>query len=52
MSKKVEFSVFCLESYKVYKSLTGKQVVDLFRRYGVFEYLRARAGILGYLYPR
>lgn len=53
MSKKVEFSVFCLESYKVYKSLTGKQVVDLFRRYGVFEYLNEFYDVLhttGYQY--
>ena len=26
MSKETEFTVFCMESYKVYKSLSGKQV--------------------------
>ena len=35
----MEFTVFCLENYKAYKSLTGKQTVDLFERYGVFDYL-------------
>ncbi|MFR8854769.1 MAG: DUF3791 domain-containing protein [Oscillospiraceae bacterium] len=32
MSKETEFTVFCMESYKVYKSLSGKQVSDLFRQ--------------------
>ncbi len=40
MSKEMEFSVFCLENYKAYKSLTGKQAVGLFLQYGVFDYLR------------
>ena len=39
MSKETAFSVFCLESYKAHKSLTGKQTAELFRRYGVFDYL-------------
>ena len=39
MSKETAFAVLCLESYKVYKSLTGKQTAELFRRYGVFDYL-------------
>lgn len=39
MSKETAFSIFCLESYKVYKSLTGKQTAELFHRYGVFDYL-------------
>ena len=28
MSKETAFAVFCLESYKVYKSLTGKQPAE------------------------
>ena len=40
MDKEMEFIIFCIENYKVYKSLTGKQTVDLFKRYGVFDYLR------------
>lgn len=35
MSKETEFTVFCMESYKVYKSLSGKQVYDLFCQYDV-----------------
>ena len=40
MSKETEFTVFCMESCKVYKSLSGKQVYDLFRQYDVFDYIR------------
>ena len=39
MSQESRFAVFCMESYKVHKSLTGKQVSELFEKYGVFEYI-------------
>lgn len=39
MSKEMEFTVFCLENYKLHKSITGKQALELFIRYGVFDYL-------------
>ena len=50
MSKETAFAVFCLESYK---SLTGKQTAELFRRYGVFDYLNEFYDVLhttGYQY--
>ena len=53
MSKETAFSVFCLESYKAHKSLTGKQTAELFRRYGVFDYLNEFYDVLhttGYQY--
>ena len=53
MSKVTAFAVFYLESYKVYKSLTGKQTAELFRRYGVFDYLNEFYDVLhttGYQY--
>ena len=53
MNKETAFSVFCLENYKVYKSLTGKQTVELFSRYGVFDYLNEFYDVLhmtGYQY--
>src|SRR5699024_3228602 len=40
MSQETAFAVFCIENYKVHKSLTGKHTEALFRRYGVFDYLR------------
>jgi len=53
MSQEAQFTVFCIESYKMHKSLTGKQVVNLFERYGVFEYIREFYDVLhttGYQY--
>jgi len=53
MTKETEFIIFCLESYKVHKSLTGKQVYELFEKYGVFEYIREFFDVLhttGYQY--
>lgn len=40
MSNKLSFTVFCLENYKEHRSLTGKQTLDLFTQYGVFDYIR------------
>ena len=53
MSQETKFAVFCPESYKVHKSLTGKQTAELFEKYGVFEYLYEFYDILhttGYQY--
>ena len=40
MSKELRFTVFCMENYKVYRKLTGREVLELFERYDVFEYIR------------
>ncbi len=40
MSKEMTFAVFCLENYKMHRSITGKEAAELFRKYGVFDYLR------------
>lgn len=40
MCAETKFIVFCMESYKVHKSLTGKQVAQLFEKYGVYDYIR------------
>ena len=53
MSQETKFTVFCLESYKVHKALTGRQVFDLFEKYGVFDYIREFYDVLhtaGYQY--
>ena len=39
MSKEARFSIFCMESYKAYRNVTGKEVLKLFKENGVFEYL-------------
>lgn len=53
MSKEGQFAVFCMESYKTHKSLTGREVLELFQKYGVFEYIREFYDVLhttGYQY--
>ena len=40
MSEETKFTVFCMESYMAHKSLSGRQVYDLFQKNGVFDYLR------------
>jgi len=39
MSEAGKFLVFCIEQYKSAKNLTGKQSIELFRKYGVSEYI-------------
>ncbi len=39
MSKQGEFLVYCLEMYKAAKNMTGRQTVELFKRYGVTDYV-------------
>jgi hypothetical protein len=40
MSKESDFIVFCIENYKAYKNMAGKQTLALFQRYGVIDYIR------------
>lgn len=41
MDKKInDFIIFCMELYKYKEKLTGKQVYELFEKYGVFDYLQ------------
>ena len=40
MSKEMSFAVFCMENYKYHRNLNGKEVSELFQRYGVFDYIR------------
>ena len=46
MSKELAFTVFCLESYKAHRNLSGKEVSMLFEKYGVFEYVKEFYDIL------
>ena len=39
MSKEGNFLIFCIEQYKSAKNLNGKQVMTLFRKYKVSEYI-------------
>ncbi len=40
MSQEGQFTVFCMESYKRHRNLSGAAVLEIFDRYGVFDYLR------------
>ncbi len=53
MDEKINFSIFCLENYKVYKKISGKKAYDIFEKYGVFLYLNEFYDVLhstGYQY--
>ncbi|MCI9625625.1 MAG: DUF3791 domain-containing protein [Clostridia bacterium] len=39
MSKEGKFLIFCIEQYKSAKKLTGRQVMELFGKYKVSEYI-------------
>ena len=39
MSKEGTFLIFCLEQYKSAKKMTGKQVMELFNKYRIPEYI-------------
>ncbi len=39
MSKETTFLIYCIEIYKSAKELTGKQVMALFSKYNVIEYI-------------
>ena len=40
MRKETAFAIFCPENYKMHQNLSRKQVLTLFDRYGVFDYIR------------
>ena len=46
MSKELPFIVFCVEEYKVDKRMTGKEVLDLFNKYAVCEYIKTYYDVL------
>lgn len=41
-----EFVIFCIEVFKEHKGLTGKEVYNIFEKYGVLEYLREGYDVL------
>ena len=46
MSKELPFIDFCVEEYKVDKRMTGKEVLDLFNKYAVCEYIKTYYDVL------
>ena len=39
MDREGKFLVYCLEMYRAAKNLSGKQVIELFKQYGVSDYV-------------
>lgn len=41
MSKELPFVIMCIEEYKYQKHMTGKDVLVLFNKYGVTDYIKS-----------
>lgn len=41
MSKELPFIILCIEEYKNQKHLSGKDVISLFNKYAVTDYIRS-----------
>ena len=41
MSRELPFIVLCVEEYKNQKGMTGKEVMELFNKHSVCEYIKA-----------
>jgi len=41
MENRLDFLVYCIENYKNSKSLKGKEALELFNNYHVFDYIDA-----------
>ena len=46
MNGNTEFIVYCLEEYKAAKGLTGKEVITLFKKYNIIDYIVTCYGAL------
>ncbi len=46
MDRTIDFTVFCLESYKQAHHLTGKDVLKVFDDYKVFDYIKSFYDVL------
>lgn len=39
MGEVLDFKVFCFEAYRAEKNLSGKEAMQLFKKYGVLDYI-------------
>ncbi|WP_432409230.1 DUF3791 domain-containing protein [Wukongibacter sp. M2B1] len=46
MNKTIDFTVFCLESYKQAHNITGKAALEIFNENKVFEYIKSFYDVL------
>lgn len=40
MNKKLQFIIYCIEEYKNAKNMTGKEIINLFEKYHLYEYIK------------
>lgn len=40
MNKELQFIIYCIEEYKNAKKLTGKEIINLFEKYHLYEYIK------------
>ena len=40
MNKELQFIIYCIEEYKNAKNLTGKEIINLFEKYHLYEYIK------------
>ena len=46
MSNTLQFKAFCFEAYRADKKMTGRATMQLFKKYGVLDYLGACYDVL------
>lgn len=46
LDRTIDFTVFCLESYKKAHNLTGKAALEVFDEYKVFDYIQSFYDVL------
>jgi hypothetical protein len=46
MNANTEFIAYCIEEYKAANSMTGKEVIDLFKKYNIMDYIVSCYGAL------
>ena len=46
MSDNAEFIAYCIEEYKAAKGITGKEVIKLFKKHNILDYIVACYGAL------
>ena len=46
MSSNAEFIAYCLEEYKAAKGMTGKEVITLFKKHNIIDYIVSCYGAL------
>ncbi|GHV93824.1 hypothetical protein AGMMS50293_01440 [Spirochaetia bacterium] len=46
MNDNAEFIAYCMEEYKAANRITGKELIDLFKKYNILDYIVSCYGAL------